>query len=308
MNNLQNIFRRNLPVKILALVAAIILWGYVMNEENPSVTASFTIPVETGNGPEGFNVSLDEKEVKIKVRAARSLMAAVHEGEFKATVDLSGFIEGENSAKVKVTVPQGFELVESSENTILVTLESLIARGVPVDIHTWGNPAEGITVAKVVPQQEYVNVYGPRHLVESIAKAAGQVQLSGNSTDFTIKVKLSAIDKNGNRIPDLAVLPGDLDVTIQLAQGLTKKILAVHPKYEGTLPDGYILDSVSVEPAQLEVTADEKILANWKEIETSSIDLSTVDGPVTREVDLIIPDGATVPNRKATVKVRAVPK
>ena len=119
---------------------------------------------------------------------------------------------------------------------------------------------------------------------------------------------MSAIDKNGNRIPDLAVLPGDLDVTIQLAQGLTKKILAVHPKYEGTLPDGYILDSVSVEPAQLEVTADEKILANWKEIETSSIDLSTVDGPVTREVDLIIPDGATVPNRKATVTVRAVPK
>ena len=56
MINLRNLVRRNLPVKILALIAAIIMWGYVMNEENPSVTATYTVPVEMVNAPEGYNV------------------------------------------------------------------------------------------------------------------------------------------------------------------------------------------------------------------------------------------------------------
>ena len=46
MINLQNLFRKNLPVKILALIASIIMWGYVMNEENPSVNGRYTGPVD----------------------------------------------------------------------------------------------------------------------------------------------------------------------------------------------------------------------------------------------------------------------
>ena len=49
MINLQNLFRKNLPVKILALIASIIMWGYVMNEENPSVNGRYTVPVNTNS-------------------------------------------------------------------------------------------------------------------------------------------------------------------------------------------------------------------------------------------------------------------
>ena len=55
MINLQNLFRKNLPVKILALIASIIMWGYVMNEENPSVNGRYTVPVEIVNAPEGYD-------------------------------------------------------------------------------------------------------------------------------------------------------------------------------------------------------------------------------------------------------------
>ena len=57
MINLQNLFRKNLPVKILALIASIIMWGYVMNEENPSVNGRYTVPVEIINAPEGYDVN-----------------------------------------------------------------------------------------------------------------------------------------------------------------------------------------------------------------------------------------------------------
>ena len=129
MINLRNLVRRNLPVKILALIAAIIMWGYVMNEENPSVNATYTVPVEMVNAPEGYNVSMDVNEVRMKVRAPRALMATAHEYDFKAVIDLSGNTEGEYEAKIKTVIPQGFELVELSDAVVNVSMESLIAYG-----------------------------------------------------------------------------------------------------------------------------------------------------------------------------------
>ena len=37
ISRMRNIVQHNLPAKILALVIAVILWGYVMNDQNPSI-------------------------------------------------------------------------------------------------------------------------------------------------------------------------------------------------------------------------------------------------------------------------------
>ena len=168
MINLQNLFRKNLPVKILALIASIIMWGYVMNEENPSVNGRYTVPVEIINAPEGYDVNMGVREVTLKVRAPRSLMAAAHESDFKAVIDLSGDTEGEYDEKIRTVIPQGFELLGMSDDTVHVTMEALIAHGVPVDIVVNGKAAHGMELGEITPSQQYVNVYGPRHLVDSI--------------------------------------------------------------------------------------------------------------------------------------------
>ena len=41
---LQNLVRRNLAAKILYFLVAMVLWGYVMNEQNPSIEGNFTVP------------------------------------------------------------------------------------------------------------------------------------------------------------------------------------------------------------------------------------------------------------------------
>ena len=224
MINLRNLVRRNLPVKILALIAAIIMWGYVMNEENPSVNATYTVPVEIVNAPEGYNVTMDVREVSMKVRAPRALMATAHEYDFKAVIDLSGNTEGEYEAKIKTVIPQGFELLELSDAVVNVSMESLIAHGVPVEIAVSGKPAQGIDVGSVQPVQQYVNVYGPRHLVESIVKAAGRIKLADNTADFTMRVKLTAVDADGNQVTNLSVLPGEMDVTVQLVPAWARRL------------------------------------------------------------------------------------
>lgn len=303
MINLQNLFRKNLPVKILALIAAIIMWGYVMNEENPSVNGRYTVPVEIVNAPEGYDVNMGVREVTLKVRAPRSLMAAAHESDFKAVIDLSGDTEGEYDEKIRTVIPQGFELLGMSDDTVHVTMEALIAHGVPVDIVVNGKAAQGMALGDIKPAQQYVNVYGPRHLVDSIAKASGKIRLADNNSDFTMRVKLTAVTADGENINDLAVLPGELDVTVQLVPGEGKKIVPVKPAVNGILPEGYVLGEVTVQPNQVEVAGANKTLADIKSVDTVPVSLHGVTSTLDKDVELSLPEGIASTVKKVTLHI-----
>lgn len=303
MINLQNLFRKNLPVKILALIASVIMWGYVMNEENPSVNGRYTVPVEIVNAPEGYDVNMGVREVTLKVRAPRSLMAAAHESDFKAVIDLSGDTEGEYDEKIRTVIPQGFELLGMSDDTVHVTMEALIAHGVPVDIVVNGKAAQGMELGEIKPAQQYVNVYGPRHLVDSIVKASGKIKLADNNSDFTMRVKLTAVTADGENINNLAVLPGELDVTVQLVPGEGKKIVPVKPAVTGILPEGYVLGEITVQPNQVEVAGANKTLADIKNVETIPISLHGVTSTLDKDVELSLPEGIASTVKKVTLHI-----
>ena len=303
MINLRNLFRKNLPVKILALIASIIMWGYVMNEENPSVNGRYTVPVEIVNAPEGYDVNMGVREVTLKVRAPRSLMAAAHESDFKAVIDLSGDTEGEYDEKIRTVIPQGFELLGMSDDTVHVTMEALIAHGVPVDIVVNGKAAQGMELGEIKPAQQYVNVYGPRHLVDSIAKASGKIRLADNNSDFTMRVKLTAVTADGENINNLAVLPGELDVTVQLVPGEGKKIVPVKPAVNGILPEGYVLGEVTVQPNQVEVAGANKTLEDVKSVDTVPVSLHGVTSTLDKDVELSLPEGIASTVKKVTLHI-----
>ena len=303
MINLQNLFRKNLPVKILALIASIIMWGYVMNEENPSVNDRYTVPVEIINAPEGYDVNMGVREVTLKVRAPRSLMAAAHESDFKAVIDLSGDTEGEYDEKIRTVIPQGFELLGMSDDTVHVTMEALIAHGVPVDIVVNGKAAHGMELGEITPSQQYVNVYGPRHLVDSIVKASGKIKLADNNSDFTMRVKLTAVTADGENINNLAVLPGELDVTVQLVPGEGKKIVPVKPAVSGILPEGYVLGEVTVQPNQVELAGANKTLADIKNVDTVPVSLHGVTSTLDKDVELSLPEGIASTVKKVTLHI-----
>ena len=303
MINLQNLFRKNLPVKILALIASIIMWGYVMNEENPSVNGRYTVPVEIVNAPEGYDVNMGVREVTLKVRAPRSLMAAAHESDFKAVIDLSGDTEGEYDEKIRTVIPQGFELLGMSDDTVHVTMEALIAHGVPVDIVVNGKAAHGMELGEITPSQQYVNVYGPRHLVDSIVKASGKIKLADNNSDFTMRVKLTAVTADGENINNLAVLPGELDVTVQLVPGEGKKIVPVKPTATGILPEGYVLGEVTVQPNQVELAGANKTLADIKNVDTVPVSLHGITSTFDKDVELSLPEGIASTVKKVTLHI-----
>ena len=67
--------------KLLCLIAACALWVYVMNEQNPQVENTYTVPVETRNLDRSLVATNVPSTVKVKVPLSAGAPESVPSGE-----------------------------------------------------------------------------------------------------------------------------------------------------------------------------------------------------------------------------------
>lgn len=304
MNRIQSIFRHNLPAKILALLGAVILWFFVMNDQNPSVNSTFTVPVYTINGPDGYTVKLKPRDVTVKVKAPRASFTAAKPEDFKAYVDLEEAVEGTNKLRVRTVVPQGFEVVDISDETIEVTMEALIEKQLSVNVQITGNTGAHSALEKIVPEKESIKVTGPRSNVARVSHVVGYLNLANNTADFTMKVKLNPVDMDGNIVDGVTLSFKEMDVTAKILSGVDKKIVSIKPVYSGVPEQNYMVAITSAQPDRVEITGKTEVLEKLSEILTDTIVVDGANADIVKDVNLVLPDGIISPSQKVKVKIQ----
>ena len=81
------------------------------------------MPISIVNAPDGYQISKDVQNVKLRVRAPRSLFTTVDMSSFKVYVDLNGVENGVHEMQVQTVLPSGFELVSVAPTKILVNVD-----------------------------------------------------------------------------------------------------------------------------------------------------------------------------------------
>ena len=303
IRRINSIFRRNLPAKIIALCVAVILWVVVMNDQNPSIEGSFNVPLAVVNTPEGYKITKSEDTVKIKVRGPRSFFVTATSEDFRAYVDLGGAETGKADYKVQTELPQGFELVEVQPETVNFDLDKIVEKRFRAEVIVTGASAPGTTVAKVTQTLSLVTLEGPQSAMDTVVRVVGYVGLSGNNADFDIEVPLTAINADGREVQGVKVVPSSTAVSVQLARGLSKKIVSIHPVLADNLPKEYQLGDVRTDPIKIEVAGDSKTIDGLTSIDTETIDLSKFTATKKITVKLALPEGVTVTNPEVNVNI-----
>ncbi|WP_028129034.1 YbbR-like domain-containing protein [Selenomonas sp. AE3005] len=300
----RNLVQHNLAAKIVAVLVAVILWGYVMNDQNPSIEGSFNAQVKLINVPDGYKVIQSTETIKITVKGPRSLFAANGDKNFQAHVDMQEAKSGKGSYKVKVDMPQGFELVEVQPDTVDVELDPIVRRKVRADISVNGSPASGVTVAKVSQASAEVMIEGPSKAVSEVERVIGYVGLTNkNDVDFALQVPLTAINNDGREVQGITIQPATMYVAVQMARGLTKKIVSIRPVTDNDLPQNLELVSMKPNPLQIEIAGAENIISNLTTVATEKISLADVVGNTDKTVKLALPPGVTVTNHDVLVRI-----
>lgn len=296
--------RNNLAAKIIALILAIILWLYVMNEQNPPIEANFTIALEVKNLSSTYVVDDVPDTVRIRVRGPRSIVASVLTKDIKAYIDLKGLNEGQHSVKVAAIIPSSLDLVEINPDRINLVIDKAISRQMPVEVRMTGELTAGITVNKVVARPEQVTIEGPRSVVDAVDKVVAAVDISGKQADFTVDVPLKLLNKNGKEVQGLTIYSDKVTVSATLLKGPSKKMVDVKPFIQGDLAQGVELTRITTEPSKVEISGPTSELEKLEFVYTEPINLGDITKATSREVKLQLKEGIVA--NKSTVKVQFI--
>lgn len=299
--------KTNLTAKIVALVLAVILWVYVMNEQNPPVEVNMEVPLEIRNTSISL-VPVDIPEfVRIRVRGPRTLIAGLSQQDIKTYIDLRGLTEGLNTAKVHTTVPTSMEVVEVIPDRVTFRLDHVANRQVPVDVRLVGSPSIDTVVEKINYSTAHVVVEGPKGLLDTVSKAVATVDVSGKNADFTVSAPLILLDQNGKEIGEgLSFNPGNVSVSLSFAPSVSKRVIDIKPSVTGELPKGYIIKQLVTNPPRVEVSGTPNVVEKTDFIYTEPINLDGIDKEREFEVKLVGKEGIVIPKKSIKVNISVI--
>lgn len=292
---------KNVSAKIFALILAAILWMYVMNEQNPPVESTVTIPLELRNLSGKVIVVDAPEEVRVKVRGPRNSVAGLLPKDIKSYLELKGLPEGRHTVKVNPVIPLSLELVEVTPDKVQIRLDSAASRQLPVEIKIIGATPVGILVDKVSADPMKVTVEGPRSQLDAVEKVVANIDMTEKRSTFTVSAPLMALTKDGRELDGLGVSPEKSSVTVVLVQGSAKKLVDVKPIAYSELPPGIVLKRIITEPDKVEISGNPQALAKTDSIYTAPINLAGINKDTTMEVKLQPKEG--ISSLQGTVKV-----
>ncbi len=302
MNSLQGFFLHNLTAKIVALIAACVLWVFVMNDQNPPTESGFSVPLTLLNPPSEARVGQSAESVRVKLRAPRSVLAAISTDEIHAFVDLAGLEPGTHPLHVQTVIPQGTEVVSVLPETVTFTIDPIVQKRMPIRLVRIGSPPSGLTVSGIEPDTRMVTIVGPQSVIKNVSEVVGAVTVPSTANgDIDIDVSLTPVDEDGEHVEGIRVVPKEISAHVSFARSLSRKVVEVKPTIEGFVAAGYTLADIRVEPARIELAGASSTMDSLTSVATEPIPVVGLEESTTRTVAVILPEGVTVTNKMVTV-------
>lgn len=222
-------FNSKASLKVISLLAAVILWMYVMGEVDPETTAKInSIPVNfTGTdtlAEYGLAVASDnEYMVSAVVSGKRSDVNLTKKNGLTATVDVAECEEGENIERITVNLPSGLSLESVSEATMEIAVEELVYEDKPVEVKFADAENSSEAVQQEVPRVlEYypdeIKVSGAKSSVDKVRKLIGYVNTEDASVNENrwVSVELIPVNKHGREILNVELAQESAEVNIRM--------------------------------------------------------------------------------------------
>ncbi len=303
---------RNLRSLLWALVLALAVWVAAVTSADPDEVRPYpnTIGIELVGQDPGLVITSDvPKDVQMTIRAPRSVwdQLTARPESVRAILDLSGVGAGEHRLDLQVQIDaRPVRVVTVTPSSVLLTLEPLISRTLPVQTTLSGQPAVGYQAGDLSVDPKQVVVAGPQSLVTRVARVRVLVNVSGSRESVEQDIPAEALDANNARVTGITIQPDAAHVSLPISRQGGFRDMAVKVAVRGQVAPGYRLDSISVFPPVVTVYSDNPDLVNTLPgvVETQPVDLDAASSNVSLRVSLDLPEGVSVAGQQ-TVLVQA---
>ena len=264
----------NLPLKIISIIIAIVIWYVVTSVSDPIVTRTFSdIPVQITNasyiaeGRKTYQVSEQYQSIAVSIKGNRSVVKGVTADDITVTADLTQIVTMDTDP-VYVPVTAVCSGISSNSNvtihtqtaTIPIEIEDVDSAQFPISVDVGDTqPAKEYEIGEQTADPDTITISGPESLIQKISSVVAKVDVSGMSQSGTVKGTLVVIDKNLDEMSETQM----------------------EAEYTGTPEQGYQVTDITTTPEEITVAGSDEALsalaANGNKL-TIPAELINIDG------------------------------
>ena len=194
---LQMAAKKNLLPKIVSILLAVILWGYLTSTKSGEL--KLKIPVTYKNLDESLIVSrVSPKSVFVRVKGRKEDLKIVNIKNVKIIVDLARPQVDEYRDYplqiVKIDVPEDLVMDVNPEEAKLY-IEKKVSRNIRIIPRHTGTPEAGLILGRIKATPEYVKVSGPGSILNNMNSVYTEyIYLDKKNTTFKAMARLEKVN------------------------------------------------------------------------------------------------------------------
>ncbi len=287
-SRMSKIYNSKIFWMILSLLASLVLWAYISNQDTTSISKQLTgIQVQFSGEDllrEERNLAIsdvDTTSVNVWIRGSRRAIGALDGSQVVAVIDVSKITQaGDMSWSYTIKYPAGTDTgsittISRSPEIIGFTVSALSSKSVEVAGSFAGSLAEGYSAEDPTFEPSTVTVTGSEAALTKIAGA--KVVFGKDKTDvkesFSVDTGYTLVDADGNPVSTTG-----LTFSTELIKATLPIMEVKELPLSVTLIDGGGATAnnctVSIEPQTIKVAGDSKVLDAMNKLVIGTVDLS----------------------------------
>lgn len=313
MNRLiDRLFEKDLVVKVFSVLIAILIWFLVLDQDNPFVERTVTVPLTS-------NVEVLEAKdlqivgssipatVDVRIRGRRKRVESVSIGDFSVFLDLSE-VNDSGTKTINLEPPEytgdkDIIITGTNPETVRLHFEKIVGKQYPVNIEFTGSLPEGYQIVNQRVDPGIILIEEKESILSRVDKVVAPVNLTDLSVTKELVVRAVVYDTEGKPMTQFA---GKYPAIVSF--DLAKK-LVVTASVRGKPKAGYYFREIIPDVSSILVIGTKDLLDNMTRVEAEAIDIEGKSESFKTELKLLVPQGATLveTNRPVSALVRIEP-
>jgi YbbR domain-containing protein len=172
LERLITVFTANLGTKLISVIIAMVLWAVVLGSRN--IEATKEVPLEVITPADVVAANDIPEHISFKMTGPKAFLRAILDRkEEPIRVNLSGSKPGLVTYRFfqdNIHLPIGVKVQSINPTAILIKLEYLKRREVPVKVELHGIPPEGYRVVRTEVKPETVRIKGAESRIDGVTE------------------------------------------------------------------------------------------------------------------------------------------
>lgn len=278
---------KNLSLKILSAIFAVVLWTVIVNVYDPTTSYTFSnvsvqlINTESLTDKNYSYEIVDGGKISVYVSGPKSIVTNIKASDIVATADLSKISAFADYVDIHVSVVKDGQVLNNVEATpktsaVRLSIENRDTKTINVVSEITGSTADGYAVVKRSLNPTSVKVTGPSSVIETVDHAGVSFDVTGATADVTGTADIHLYDSDNNEINDSSLELTQTSVNYT-AQVVRTKTVSIEARTSGKPADGYRVSEVTLNHDSVMVYGDANILNSLDKIVIPASNIN-VDG------------------------------